>query len=211
MPSLLIPSRVSVHLSPTFIKLSGPRGTRIRKITGFNLRAVETPEGTRLFIVPFPSVSAISTTTPSQIITVAGTKTLAEESAILSQISHAREGVLHGYRQRLRLVGVGFRATLNLPDKKSPESDASIALKLGYSHEVSLPVSTRKEKGINIVASRLDGRSKGTLLQLDGIDSAHLNHVVSTIRDLRRPDPYKGKGIHRDGEKINLKKGKREA
>lgn len=210
MPSLLIPSRVSVHLSPTFIKLSGPRGTRIIKITGFNLRAVETSEGTRIFIAPnsIPHADTKNILNPVSTDTI---KSLQEESAILSQISHAREGVLHGYRQRLRLVGVGFRATIALADKKTTNIDTAINLKLGYSHEVSLPISVRKSKGVNILPSRLDGRSKGTLLQLDGIDSARLNHVVSTIRDLRRPDPYKGKGIHRDGEKIQLKKGKREA
>lgn len=211
MPSLLIPSKVSVHLSSTYIKLSGPRGTRILKISGFNLRARETTEGTRIFIDQRSVLSETSSILPNSSSKISRAKFLTEASTILSQISHAVEGVLHGYRQRLRLVGVGFRATLGAIDKKTTSIENSISLKLGYSHEVSLPVSLRKSKGVNVVASRLDGRSKGTLLQFDGSDSARLNHIVSTVRDLRRPDPYKGKGIHRDGEKIQLKKGKREA
>jgi ribosomal protein L6P/L9E len=95
----------------------------------------------------------------------------------------------------------------------SADSALPLNFKLGYSHDVTLPAALRTtlaSEGIVFTPSRLDGRSKGTVLLLTGPDRARLNHVAATLRTLRAPDPYKGKGIQYDKEVILLKKGKRE-
>jgi large subunit ribosomal protein L6 len=102
-------------------------------------------------------------------------------------------GVLRGYRQKLRLVGIGFRAVVN-KDK--------LILKIGYSHEVVYDIPS----DVNIISSK----AKGTLLFLKGKELYRVKQVASEIRSLRTPDSYKGKGICYDKEKLRLKKGKRE-
>ena len=192
--SLLLPPSVSVHISPAaaptpaFVKRQGPRGVILKKRGSLSFRGVATPEGRRLFVLPSASAS------PSA------------ASDALTHLASAREGLTRGFRRRLRLVGVGFRATASRDVQDLP----ALSLKLGYSHDVRLPLAERRARGRDRTASRLEGRSKGTLLRLEGGTRAALHHAAAVVRDLRRPDPYKGKGIHYDREVLRLKKGKRE-
>jgi large subunit ribosomal protein L6 len=102
-------------------------------------------------------------------------------------------GVSKGYRRKLRLVGVGFKALIK---------ETNLILKIGFSHEIfyNIPkdvvISTSKNKGVIIVIS--------------GIENVRVNQVAVEIRRLRIPDIYKGKGIHYNKEVLKLKKGKRE-
>lgn len=116
-----------------------------------------------------------------------------KEAAYLSWIHQMIVGVTKGYSKKLRLVGVGYRAILE---------KNKIIFKLGYSHEVSFFIP----KDLDILPSK----AKGTLLLIKGIELQRVNQIASEIRDLREPDAYKGKGIQYYGEKLNLKKGKRE-
>jgi len=102
-------------------------------------------------------------------------------------------GVTKGYTQKLRLIGVGYRATIN---------NNNLILKLGFSHEVvySFP------KEISIIPAK----SKGTILLIKGFELTTVKQVAADIRSLRQPDAYKGKGIHYYNEILKLKKGKRE-
>lgn len=103
------------------------------------------------------------------------------------------KGVTDGYKKTLELVGVGFRASNqgNLLD-----------LSLGYSHNIvfevpkELKVSTSQEKGQN------------PLVVLEGIDKQLLGQVAAKIRSLRKPEPYKGKGVKYAGEQLRRKAGK---
>jgi len=196
MQSLLVPSSVSISLSATHIRRAGPRGARLRPLHPFNIRGRATPEGRRL-VVSLPEHG------PS-FIDVERTRRIA---TALSHLSQALQGVSRGYRRRLRLVGVGFRAVVSQTSTTTP---SPLTLKLGYSHDVNVVRSSRVSEGISLTPSRLDGRSKGTLLSLEGPDLSRLNHTAATLRALRTPDAYKGKGIHFDREKLILKKGKRE-
>jgi len=83
-----------------------------------------------------------------------------------------------------------------------------LALKIGYSHEVFYPVSIFKD--IDLRVSRLDGRTKGTLLSLKTNNQIQLTQAAAEIRAFRYPDVYKGKGIYYDREVVKLKKGKRQ-
>ncbi|RYY87663.1 MAG: 50S ribosomal protein L6 [Chitinophagaceae bacterium] len=108
-------------------------------------------------------------------------------------VANLVKGVTDGYVKKLELVGVGFKAanTGNLLD-----------LALGYSHNIvleipkELKVATAQEKGQN------------PLITLEGIDRQLLGQVAAKIRSLRKPEPYKGKGVRYQGEVVRKKAGK---
>lgn len=110
-----------------------------------------------------------------------------------SLISNLVTGVTEGYKKNLELVGVGYKASNqgNLLD-----------LSLGYSHNIifevpkELKVTTSQEKGQN------------PMIALEGIDKQLLGQVAAKIRGLRKPEPYKGKGVKYVGEYIRRKAGK---
>jgi large subunit ribosomal protein L6 len=102
-------------------------------------------------------------------------------------------GVTKGYTVRQELVGVGYKAT----------NDGNILdLILGYSHHVyfeipkELKVKTEQEKG------------KNPIITLEGADKQLIGQVAAKIRSLRKPEPYKGKGIKFEGEQLRRKAGK---
>lgn len=108
-------------------------------------------------------------------------------------IANMVKGVTDGYKKDLELVGVGYKASNqgNLVD-----------LSLGYSHNIifeipkELKVATAQEKGQNPTIS------------LEGIDKQLLGQVAAKLRSLRKPEPYKGKGVKYVGEYIRRKAGK---
>lgn len=103
-------------------------------------------------------------------------------------------GVTKGFTQKLRLVGVGFRAAVTAE---------VLSLKIGFSHEVRYKIPT----DITIFVSK----NKGTVLLIKGKENYKVQQVAREIRMLRLPDAYKGKGIHYKKEVLTLKKGKRES
>jgi len=103
------------------------------------------------------------------------------------------KGVADGHKRQLELIGVGFKASNqgNLLD-----------LALGYSHNIifeipkELKVATAQEKGEN------------PKITLEGIDKQLIGQVAAKIRGLRKPEPYKGKGVRYVGEVVRKKAGK---
>jgi len=102
---------------------------------------------------------------------------------------NAVKGVTEGFSKDLDIVGVGYRATLE---------GSKVVFALGYSHPVEFPIP----EGIKIVVE------KQTHLTISGIDRQQVGQVAAEIRDLRRPDPYKQKGIRYVGEVLKKKAGK---
>lgn len=207
MVSLLLPSNVTVSIAPGFLKRQGPLGTRIRKTGSLQFRLLDTDAGRRIVVLP------------SNLTSVSNAKIPAPATALAYFAAH-REGLTQGVRCRLRLVGVGFRAipsgSLSLGTTSGPTPvgsvPAALTLKLGYSHEVVVPLAPKIAEGISITSSRLDGRTKATLLRIQGASRVRVNQTAVTLRSLRVPDPYKAKGIQydRESENLQLKKGKRE-
>jgi ribosomal protein L6P/L9E len=207
MVSLLLPSNVKVFIAPGFLKRTGPLGTRIRKTGSLQFRLLDTDAGRRIVVLPSiqPSISTSKIPTPA---------------TALAHFAAHREGLTQGVRCRLRLVGVGFRAipsgSLATGATSGPTpagtAPAALTLKLGYSHEVVVPLAPKVAEGITITSSRLDGRTKATLLRIQGASRVRVNQTAVTLRSLRVPDPYKAKGIQydRESETLKLKKGKRE-
>jgi len=107
-----------------------------------------------------------------------------------SIISNMVAGVSQGYQKVLDIVGVGYRAQV---------SGGKIVLSLGYSH----PVEFLLPDGIKASVDQ-----KQTQITLTGIDKQQIGQVAASLKSLRLPDAYKGKGIRYSGERLKLKVGK---
>ena len=110
-----------------------------------------------------------------------------------SLVANMVEGVTNGYEKKLELVGVGFRAQ---------HQGQLLKLSLGYSHAIHLELP----KEIKVEAETVKGQNP--IVTLSSIDKQLLGAVASKIRSLRKPEPYKGKGVRYQGEYIRRKAGK---
>jgi large subunit ribosomal protein L6 len=99
-------------------------------------------------------------------------------------------GVSKGYERKLELVGVGFRAAVQ---------GKALNLTLGFSHPVTYPIP----EGITIETP------SQTEIIVKGVDTQKVGQTAAEIRDIRPPEPYKGKGVKYADEKITLKEGKK--
>jgi large subunit ribosomal protein L6 len=110
-----------------------------------------------------------------------------------SLIANMVTGVTDGFVKKMELVGVGYKAA---------STGNTLDLSLGYSHNIifeipkELKVATATEKG------------KNPEITLEGIDNQLLGQVCAKIRSLRKPEPYKGKGVRFAGEVVRRKAGK---
>ena len=98
-------------------------------------------------------------------------------------------GVTEGFSKKLEIVGTGYRAQAKGSD---------LELSLGYSHTISV----KAPEGITF---QLEGNNKITV---SGIDKQQVGEIAANIRKLRRPEPYKGKGVRYEGEHVRRKAGK---
>lgn len=99
------------------------------------------------------------------------------------------EGVSKGFERGLELVGVGYRAS---------KQGNKLVLNVGYSH----PVEIEAEKGLEIEVP------SNTKVIIKGTDKERVGALAANIRDVRPPEPYKGKGIRYEGEYVRRKEGK---
>jgi len=110
--------------------------------------------------------------------------------ATRAHLANMVRGVTKGYEKKLELVGVGFRAQVQ---------GKSLNLTLGFSH----PVNVAIPEGISIETP------SQTEIVVKGIDRQKVGQLAAEIRDIRPPEPYKGKGVRYAGEQISLKEGKK--
>jgi len=116
-------------------------------------------------------------------------KEVALQGLFRSLIFNMVTGVTNGYEKKIVLSGIGYRAEVQ---------GKSLILNVGYSN----PVEFKLPDGISAVVE------KNTQIALTGIDKEMLGQVAANIRDIRPPEPYKGKGIMYAGERIIRKAGK---
>ena len=108
-------------------------------------------------------------------------------------IANMVEGVTHGYEKKLLVMGVGFNAKLE--GKK-------LVLSLGFSHKVNFEIPQNIEV-------KVEQDAKGNaIITLNGIDKQYLGEITAKLKSLKKPEPYKGKGIRYFDEYIKLKPGK---
>ena len=104
-------------------------------------------------------------------------------------VSNLVTGVTAGYETKMEIFGVGYRVQLK---------GANLEFALGYSH----PVVIEAPEGITFAVQ------SPTKFTVSGIDKQKVRQISSNIRRLRRPDPYKGKGVRYEGEQVRRKVGK---
>ena len=107
-----------------------------------------------------------------------------------SLIDNMVTGVSEGFKVELEIRGVGYRAAV---------AGQTLTLQLGYSHDIEYPMP----EGIKIECE------KPTQIVVSGIDRQRVGQVAAEIRNFRKPEPYKGKGIRYAGEWVRRKEGKK--
>ena len=106
-------------------------------------------------------------------------------------VFNAVEGVTKGWTRELDIVGIGYRAEM--------KGKGMVVFTLGYSHPIEFPLPT----GIDVTIE-----PKQTHLTISGIDRQKVGQVAADMRSLRKPDPYKNKGVRYSNEKLKKKAGK---
>lgn len=106
-------------------------------------------------------------------------------------VFNAVEGVTNGWKKELDVVGIGYRVEMKGKD--------TVVFTLGYSHPIEFPLPTGVEVAID---------PKQTHVTVSGIDRQKVGQVAADMRSLRKPDPYKNKGVRYSDEKLKKKVGK---
>jgi large subunit ribosomal protein L6 len=104
-------------------------------------------------------------------------------------IANMVEGVLNGYRKGLEIQGVGYKAE---------QRGKNLVLSVGYANQVTVPIPGN-------VAVKLEGTTK---IEVTGADKHAVGQFAAQVRAIRKPEPYKGKGIRYEGEVVKIKAGK---
>lgn len=108
-------------------------------------------------------------------------------------VANMVKGVTDGYQRKLELIGVGFKAA---------NQGNVLDLALGYSHNIIFEIP----KELKVATEQLKGQNP--IITLDGIDKQLIGQVAAKLRSLRKPEPYKGKGVRYVGEVVRKKAGK---
>ena len=110
-----------------------------------------------------------------------------------SLIANMIEGVSKGWTKELEMVGVGYRAS---------NQGQKLDLAVGFSHNIVLDIAPE------VKVETVSDKGKNPIIKLTSFDKQLVGQVAAKIRDFRRPEPYKGKGIKFVGEEIRRKAGK---
>ena len=151
---------------------------------------VKGPKGTRSFTATDDVTLTIDE--GSIKVTPRGTSKRARQQwgMVRSMVENLVTGVTVGFKKELEIQGVGYRAAMN---------GTNLKLSLGYSHEVNFEVPA----GVVVTSP------KNTEIIVEGIDQQLVGQVAANIREWRKPEPYKGKGIRYKGEFVFRKEGKK--
>ena len=106
-------------------------------------------------------------------------------------VFNAVEGVTNGWKKELDVIGIGYRVEM--------KGKSMVVFTLGYSHPIEFPLPTGIEVAID---------PKQTHVTVSGIDRQKVGQVAADMRSLRKPDPYKNKGVRYSNEKLKKKVGK---
>jgi large subunit ribosomal protein L6 len=166
-----VPSGVEVTIGAGQITVKGPKGTLAREIPG--KITVRQDDGN--LVVERPNDER---------------QNRAMHGLVRSLVNNMVVGVTDGFTKELEIVGVGYRATAQGPDR--------LELALGFSHTIRVEAP----EGVTFEVPT------PTRIAVRGIDKEAVGQVAANIRKLRKPEPYKGKGIRYAGEYVQRKAGK---
>jgi large subunit ribosomal protein L6 len=153
---------------------------------------VKGPKGTRSFTASDDVSIAIEGDAVK--VTPRGTSKRARQQwgMVRSMVDNLVEGVTKGFRKEMEIQGVGYRAAM---------AGNVLKLNLGYSHDVNFEVP----KGVTVTTPS----PKQDVIVVEGIDQQLVGQVAANIREWKRPEPYKGKGIRYKDEYVFRKEGKK--
>lgn len=166
---ITVPSGVTVEIVPGEVRITGPRGTLIRKV----------PAG---LLIKFDS--GVITVEPKS----ESKHVRALFGTIRSILANNVTGVSTGWKKQLELVGTGYRAET---------TGKSLTVNIGFSH----PVKFEAPEGVSFTVEK-------SMITIEGPDREIVGQVAATIRAVRPPEPYQGKGIKYTGEVVRRKAGK---
>lgn len=107
---------------------------------------------------------------------------------IRSLLANMVTGITEGFVKKLELIGIGYRASIE---------DNQLILLVGFTHPVKMTIP-----------EDLEAKVEKNVITISGIDRQRVGQFAAIIRDVRPPEPYKGKGIRYAGEKVRMKQGK---
>ncbi|MDR0809896.1 MAG: 50S ribosomal protein L6 [Gemmobacter sp.] len=151
---------------------------------------VKGPKGTRSFTATDDVTMALEDGSLKVIPRGTSKRARQQWGMVRSQVENLVIGVTEGFKKDLEIQGVGYRAAMQ---------GNVLKLQVGYSHEVNFEVP----KGVTVTAP------KQTEIVVEGIDQQLVGQVAANIRDWKRPEPYKGKGIRYKDEFVFRKEGKK--
>ncbi len=169
---IIIPEKVEVKNDNNNISVKGPLGELKRKF----IDSLDIKIGDK-------EISVSPTRSDRHTVVMVGTT--------VSHIKNMIEGVTKGFKKKLIIEGVGYKAKVE---------GKAMVLGLGFSHPINMPIP----EGIKVEMEKND-------INISGIDKEAVGEFCAKIRALKKPEPYKGKGIHYEGEFIRRKAGKKTA
>jgi len=171
--SIALPKGVKVSYDPSKVEVSGPKGQLIHPLPqGISVSS----EGEKIL------VHRVDDERSSR----------ALQGLTRSLVANMVTGVTKGFEKRLEIVGIGFRADVQVK---------ALKLSLGFSHPILFPIP----EGIKAEVE------KQTLITIRGTDKQLVGTLAAKLRSIKPPEPYKGKGIRYLGERIRKKVGKTKA
>ena len=177
-----LPAGVTVEVAAdNTVSVKGPLGTLSQKVDS----DIKVEVGTHTDVHTGKEVPAVLVTRPTN-----QPRHRSMHGLYRALINNMVVGVTEGYQKVLEVNGVGYRAS---------KSGNKLTLNLGYSH----PVEMIDPEGVETV---LEGQNKITV---SGIDKEKVGEFAANVRKVRKPEPYKGKGIKYKGEQIRRKEGKK--
>jgi large subunit ribosomal protein L6 len=178
---IVMPSTVTATLASGVLTVKGPKGS--------------------LTLEVHPKVNV--SITENEVIADVAHKDNKQEKALWglsrSLIQNMVHGVVEGYSKELDIVGVGFKAEAK---------GQTLVLNLGFSHPINFEIPAGIEVKIEKNPTKATIQQYQTTVQLSGIDKQLVGQVAANIRELKKPEPYKGKGIKYSDETILRKAGK---
>jgi len=174
-----------------------PSGVQVTQLEG--LISVTGPKGTLSRVIPQP----ITVREENGVLLVERPSDIKMHKALhgltRTLVANMVEGVTNGFTRVLRLHGIGYRAQLQ-PDR--------VVLNLGFSHDVYVIPPTGVTIGVETFSPNVDNQHCTARLTIAGINKEIVGQVAAKIRALKKPEPYKGKGLRYEGEVVRRKAGK---
>lgn len=182
---VILPAGVTAELNGAVLTVKGPKGTLTQEVHPKALITMNTAEGANEVIVDVAK------------------KEDKREKALWglfrSLVQNMVDGVNTGYTKQLDVVGVGFKAEVR---------GTTLVLNLGFSHPIDFEIPAGVEVKVEKDPAKVTILQYQTTITLTGIDKQLVGQVAANIRELKKPEPYKGKGIKYSDETIIRKAGK---